>query len=412
MKKENFMTICRSKHTSPLTPEQEAFYAGLGEAIETAFSQESVERAKQLDGLTNLIGQMEDGATVANVIRTLAGKVDELEAKTKRSFSNEERYNLKKKLEEKKDDIQRARKSGAPWEIEFQARRAASALMTTATVLTGATAINNPNMLEDMDVVVIQYPKNFILDAITSRQVSKVPAVWRWKYQDAVSDGAVAKVTEGNVKPLTDKKFKYETADRSKYAGRIEMSEELEIDFEQLVLDIISMFEDDVLRAYNKGVLDEIIAYASAYTASGLDGKIVMPTVYSAIGAMKLQAQTANYMPDVVCINPADAAEAIYLQDANGAQQFIPESLQFGGLAPFVSTGVPAGYLLIGTRSTIKEQHGALIIRKGMHGEQFIENESTIVGEIFSVLKMPTLSKASWVYAKIDDVKTLLTKVA
>jgi hypothetical protein len=217
-------------------------------------------------------------------------------------------------------------------------------------------------------------------------------------------------VAEGDTKPLMDYKFEWKTANRVKYAGRIEMSEEAEIDFEQLMIDIVNMFERDVLTAWQDGVLAAITSYATVYAGSGLDGKVVMPTVYSVIGALKLQAQAANYEPDVVLLNPADAAEAIYLQDANGQQQFIPSDLQFGGLMPFLSNKVTAGTVIVGTKATIQEQHGAFIIRKGVSGTQFIENESTVVGEVFSIAKLPTASKASWVSGNIATVKAALLK--
>lgn len=408
MKKDAFMTICRSKHTEPLTVEQEAFYEGIAQGVEQAFKEDEVARNRQLQDLSDKIGTIEEGQAVMGVIRKLAQQVSELEAKAERGLSSNDKYALRKMLEAKKDDIKRARMGGAPWEIQFKAKRAASAMMSTTNVISGAQAINNPNMFDDMELTVIQYPKNFILDAINSRQVSKVPQTWQWKEQVGAGDGVVSVVSEGNTKPLVDKKFLYKYATRKKYAGRIEMTEEVEIDFEQLILDIISMFEDDVLRAYQDGVLADISAWCSTYTTSGLDGKIVKPSVYSVIGAGKLWCQARNYEPDVVFINPADAAEAVYLQDESGAQQFIPESLQFGGLTPFVTNKVEAGTIIVGTRSIVKEQHSNFIIRKGVYGEQFIDNESTIVGEIFSNLKLPTESKKGWVKLDVAEVKALL----
>ena len=76
-------------------------------------------------------------------------------------------------LEAKKDEIQRARQGGNPWSVEFKAKRAASALMQTTTVLTGASAINNVNVFEDMDITVIEYPKNFILDGFHPVRLQK-----------------------------------------------------------------------------------------------------------------------------------------------------------------------------------------------------------------------------------------------
>jgi hypothetical protein len=411
MKKEDFMQIVRSKAKETLTEQDLNFFAGIGEAVETAFNAESVERNKQIKAITEKLGTVDEGETFSEIIRNLSKAITDLENKTKRSFTSDERFKLKSLLEAKKDDIQRARKGGNPWEIEFRAKRAASALMTTSTVLTGAQAVNNVNVFEDMDITVIEYPKNFILDGINSRQVAKVPQTVARKEQLAESDGRIGATSEGNAKPLTDKLFTWKYDTRKKYAGRIEMTEEVEIDFDQLVLQIISMFEDDVLRAYQNGVLADIVAWADTYVSTGLDGTIANPTVHTVIGAGQLHIRNFNYEPDVIFISPTDVAKMVYTQDNNGNQMFIPEAFQFAGLTPFVTNQITAGKILIGTKRTVKEQHGNLIIRKGVHGDQFIENESTIVGEIFSVLSLPTQSQTSWLYMDVATVQGLLQKV-
>jgi len=411
MKKEDFMKIVRSKAKETLTEQDENFFGSIGEAVESAMNAESVERSKQLGELAKKLGAVPEGETMADVVRNMATQIDLLEKKAERGFTGAEKYKLKSMLEAKKDDIQRARQGGNPWSIEFKAKRAASALMTTATVLTGGAAVNNPNVFDDMEVTVIEYPKNFILDGINSRQVAKVPQTVARKEQLAVSDGAVAATGEGVAKPLTDKLFTWKYDTRKKYAGRMEMTEEVEIDFDQLLLQIISMFEDDVLRAYQNGVLADIITWADTYVSTGLDGTIANPTVHTVIGAGVLHIRNFNYEPDVIFISPTDVAKMTYTQDNNGNQMFIPEAFQFAGLTPFVSNQITAGKVLIGTRRTVKEQHGNLIVRKGVHGDQFIENESTIVGEIFSVLSLPTQSQTSWLYMDVATVQGLLQKV-
>jgi len=100
-------------------------------------------------------------------------------------------------------------------------------------------------------------------------------------------------------------------------------------------------------------------------------------------------------------------------QDSNGNYKISPLGVgdNFAGLTPFITNKVAAGKILIGTRSTIQEQHGNFIIRKGTHGDQFIENEETIIGEVFSLLKLPVESKKGWVKMTVATVITALTKV-
>lgn len=414
MKKVDFLNVCRSKATKQLTAEDESFLGVVGEAIESAFALEQTERNKSLTTeLEKVVGKFDEGETIAGVVRKLAQKVDEAEAKIKRSFTESEKNKIRRALEAKKPEILalRNKQSVAPWQIEMTIKRAASALITTSTVVTGATAHNTDNIFDDVEIEVIRYPKNFILDAISSRQVSNVPAVWRWKEEITAGDGVPAVTTEGNTKPLVDKKFAWKYADRKKYAGRIEMTEEVEIDFEQLVMDIIDMFESDVLRAYNAGVLADILAWAPAYAGTALDGTIVKPTLMNVVSAGQLQLASANYAGDVLVINPADYAGTQNMQNNDGDPIFVPDNVLFPGLRVFVTNNITAGTALLGEGSIVKEQHSAFIMRQGMYGTQFIENEKTIVGEIFSNLKLTTESKKGWVKLDIATVSDALKKV-
>lgn len=413
MKKEKFLEIVRSKAKATLTAEDEAFFGAIGDAVEHAFQSDAVERQKQIDSVLEKLGTIEEGKSAAQIIRSLTEKVVALEEKSKRNLSEGERNILRKKLEEKKEDILGVvrRQKTTPWSLEFRMKRATSAMMTTATVVTGAVASDSTNVFDDVDIEFIRYPKNFILDAISSRQVSRVPESWKWKEQVTSGDGVPAVVDEGNAKPLVDYKFEWKYAYRKKYAGRIEMTEETEIDFEQLVLDIINMFETEVLRVYNAGVLADIIAWAPTYAGTALDATIVKPSIMNVVNAGKLQLAGNEYMGDTLVINPADYAETQNMQNINGDPIFIPDSVLFPGLSLFVTNNIAAGTILLGEGSIVKEQHGSFILRSGTYGNQFIDNEKTIIGEIFSILKLTTEGKKGWVKLDVATVKAALQRL-
>jgi len=414
MKKDDFLKICRSAAKSQLSDSEENFLGSIGEAIEGAFKNDQVERNKQLSEIVEgKLGVFEGSETVAGVIRALATKVDDVENKFKRNLNEQEKSVLRKALEAKKEEILKIARhqSTSPWQIEFKLKRAASALMTTATVVTGATAINNDNVFDDMEIEVIRYPKNFIIDAIASRLVSIVPQFWKWKEQETAGVGVPTAVSEGSEKPLVDKKFVWKSSERKKYAGRIEFTEEVEMDFQQLSLDIINMFEEDVLRAYNAGVLADILAWAPSYAGTALDLTITKPTVMNVVNAGKLQLSNYNYAADTLVINPSDYASTQNMQNVNGDPIFIPDAVLFPGLRLFVTNKIDAGTILLGEGSIIKEQHSNYIVRQGVYGNQFIENEKTIVGEIFSNLKLTTESKKGWVKLDVATVLGSLKKL-
>ena len=411
MKKDDFLQVVRGSMKSEPTEQEMAFFASMGEAIERAFQKDNEARSNDLSNISNMIGSIEEGKTVAGVIRSLAQKVDDLESKAKRGLSVDQKAKLRQMLDDKKDEIKAARNTNNAWALEFRAIRAASAKMTTSTLVTGASAINNPNFFDDMELTVIKYPANFIIDAIGGRQVGKVPANWGWKEQAAESDGDAASVAEGGVKPLTDKAFVWKYAARKKYAGRIEFSMELEMDFDQLFLEVVQMFEQQVIRAWNTGVQTDLLAWAPSYTSTGLDGFYTAPGVAQVIEAGKVHVSDNNYDADMIMINPVDAAKAMIHQNADGDITYLPEAIAFGGLNAFVSNKIPAGTIVIGTSGIVQEQHSSFILRRGVYGDQLINNEETIIGEVFSALKLPTLSKKGWVKLDVDTVLTALTKV-
>ena len=410
MKKEEFMKIVRSKAKAELNEQEVAMFESIGDGIERALQMEQTERNAEMAKLTAMLGAMEEGKPVAEVIRTLAQKIDAVEAQSKRSLSAGEKFQLKKALEAKKDEIMAVmrKETSTPWGLEFRAKRAAAAMMQTSTVLTGAAAINTDNVFDDLEITVIKYPANFIGDAINSRQVSVVPYSIKWKEEVAAGDKVSRVVSEGAAKPLTDYKFEWKYAYRKKYAGRIEFTEEVEIDFEQLTLDIIDMFENEILRAYNAGLLADIVAWAPAYVSSALDGTLVKPTILNVVNAGKLAVAVNNYNADTLVINPADYAGVQNMQNADGDPIFVPDSALFPGLRVFVTNNITQGTVLVGEGNIVKEQHGAFILRSGTYGNQFIENEKTIVGELFSVIKLPTESKKGWCKLDVDTVLAAL----
>ena len=410
MKKEEFMKIVRSKAKVELSEQEVAMFESIGDGIERALQMEQVERKAELDKLAGMLGVVEEGKSMADVIRTLASKLDSVEAQSKRNLSAGEKFQLKRALEAKKDEIMQVMRGekATPWGLEFRAKRAASALMQTTTVLTGAAAINTDNVFDDLEITVIKYPVNFIGDAINSRQVAVVPASLKWKEQITAGTGAAGVIAEGVEKTLVDYKFSWKYAYRKKYAGRIEFTEETEIDFEQLTLDIIDMFETDVLRAYNAGLLADIVAWAPAYTSTALDGTLTKPTILNVVNAGKLAVAVNNYNADTLIINPADYAGVQNMQNSDGDPIFVPDAALFPGLRVFVTNNITQGTVLVGEGSIVKEQHGAFILRSGTYGNQFIENEKTIVGELFSVIKLPTESKKGWCKLDVDTVLAAL----
>ena len=263
----------------------------------------------------------------------------------------------------------------------------------------------------DNDIFMIKVPENFILRVIRNSQRAKVPQTVI-KTQQVPSEGAVAVVAEGAVKPLLQYKFQRTSTSRKKYAGRIEWTEEFEMDFEALLDAIVDMFERDVITAWQDDLINIITTNATAYVSSSLDGTLVYPDNGLAIVAAAQQVKALGYTPNFVLMNPVDIDAAVYTQDADGNFQLKPyidaSGNRIAGITVIPSLKIDEGTALVGDFSIYKEIHSAFIMRRGQYGDQFIENEYTLVGEVFSVLNAAPASYTGVININLATVKAAL----
>ncbi len=418
----------RAKNGGQLSPDQERFVAGIEEAFmshinsveQNVSEMESRNERAMNEAITRVIGNLpksENGEdmTVVEQLRSMAEKMDKIESSSVRKLTKEEKYNLRKMLEDKKQDIINATRSSSPQSVEiaFNAMRAA-AMMTTQNVVTGVDVSTGTPFEWDNEIAYIRYPKNFVLDIIRNRQVTRVPQNRVKREQDSM-EGNAALTAEGDVKPLVSYKFKDAIYPREKYAAHMEWTEEFEMDFEELFNAIIDLFERDVLRVWQDGLLQKIIDTAPVYTSTSLDGTIISPDNYAAFGAGILSIQNLEFEPTDIWMNQADVWAMNLTQNTDGSYRippFMVGSEYIGSLRLRVSNKIAAGKVLIGDRNTWKEEHTGFITRIGLINDQLIRNEKTIVGEVFSLMYQAESEKGSWIYLDLKTVKEALQKPA
>lgn len=299
-------------------------------------------------------------------------------------------------------------------EIEFVFKVPAVHMTNNGTVSTGS--VNMPasfNYDYDADVARIRVPENFILNVIPNMQVAKVRQQ-RIRREEAAKEGAAALTAEGAVKPLVQFKWTMTTTTRKKYAGRVEWTEEFEMDFEELLVAVIDMLEREVVTKWQDGIITEMIANATSYVSSSLDGTLTLPDNALAAIATQLQMQSLNYYPDVVLMNPEDLAVTMFMQDDKGeilAKPYIdPVNNRLNGMRIITSNKITKGKFLIGEAGLYKEFHTDYIMRTGQYDDQLIRNEYTVIGEVFSLLAIAQLDLKGWIYGDLAAIKTALKK--
>lgn len=354
---------------------------------------------------------------MATQLKNIAEALEKIEKSNTQLIGEKEKFQLRKYVRENHKSIVDAIKSGKDLDgTEFTALKAAAMFTTTSAVGNGSVSLPLvENFLMENDIAVIRYPENSILDAIPSTQVARVPNQVILTEQ-ATAEGAVAVVLEGGTKPLVSDTFVRTITTRTKYAGRIEWTEEFEMDNELLFDAIIDLFENKVNRAHRDGIIAKMITNATAYTTSVLNGTFVAPDNGLAVIAGQSVIQGMYFTPNLVVMNPSDIFAAMFTQDVDGNPQMKPYIVNnngvysINGMRVISSYVIAQGTALVGDSSVYREWHSNYIFRVGTYGDQFIKNEKTAIGEIFSLLRIANINKPAWMVINLAAVKTSLTK--
>lgn len=370
------------------------------------------------EALRSTIGAEEkdkDGniVNISSQIRNIAEAMEKIEKRQTKSLSENEKFQLRKQIEDNKGKITEAIRTGQDFEIEFSAKRAA-AKFTAATAVTNDSGVLlpiNENFDVDAGISVIRYPENFLLNVISNRQVAKVPQQII-KNEQATAEGAVALVSEGGTKPLTSDTFIRTLTARKKYAGRIEWTEEFEMDNDMLYAEIISLFEDKVIRAWQVGLLADIVANGTAYTTSVMDDTLVLPDNGLAVIALQSVINGMNFNADTVIMHPSDIVTTMFTQDAEGNSRLLPymQNGTINGLRVFANNSVAIGTVVVLDSSIYKEIHSGYILRFGTYNDQFIKNEKSAIGEVFSILSIAQNNKPGAMKGSLATIKAALLK--
>lgn len=338
---------------------------------------------------------------------TAVAQMKDIVEGSKMKLSDRDAYKLRKMVEDNHSEIVKSIQEKKELKFEFKAAAVHRTDNGTVTNAEGLDFPNTDNFEYDQEVALIRYPENFILTVIPNRQVDKVREQIIRKEQSTV-EGAVALTAEGAVKPLLQFKFVRTTTSREKWAGRIEWTEEFEMDFEALFNAILDLFEQEVVRTWQTGIFNEMIANATTYVGSTLNGTLPFPNAGYAIIAAQSQLESLNFKPDVVVLNSSDLFPVMFSQNTLGDIKLTPyintTNKTINGMRYITNNAVEPGKFLIGESSLYREQHSKFILRTGQYNDQLITNEYTAIGEVFSILSIADIHLPGWIYGDIAAI--------
>jgi len=385
------------KNGATLDENQVKFVSAIeNEMNERAKKQEEAYSKSLNEALRSVLGAQEKNeqgqtVTIADQLRNLAEGLEKVEKNNVRQLSNVEKFQLRKMVKEQHKDICEAIRNGNDLEITFNAKRAA-AIYTASTAVANDTGVLlplNENFEFESEISKIRYPENFILDVISNRQVARVPQQII-KNEQATAEGAVALVAEGGTKPLVSDTFLRTLTLRKKYAAHIEWTEEFEVDNELLYNEILMMFEEKVIRFWNNGLIGTIVSNGTAYTTSVMDDTLVIPDNGLAVIAAQSVINGMNFNADLVLMHPSDIVTTMFTQDTEGNSRLLPymQNGSINGMRVVSSNAITLGTAIVMDSSIYREMHSEFILRFGTYNDQFIKNQKSAVGEVYSILRV------------------------
>ena len=203
-----------------------------------------------------------------------------------------------------------------------------------------------------------------------------------WINETAYEGTPGTAIAEGGNKPLTQHKFKVELSEAKKAAAYIELTEEFDKDVPQLATIVRRLLQQDVMRAWDDQVQQDVIDAAYGYDITELNGQIAFANYWSALRAMEGQIGKYNFKADTIAINPLTGVITDEQKNSEGTY-LIPPYLARMQAKMIEANKVAFNYALVGDLKQYKvDIYDDFKLKVGWINDNLIQNKFCIVGEL------------------------------
>ena len=342
-------------------------------------------------------------------LKDQAKEIEDMKKTTVSGKGGSAYHSFKKQIDEKLDTLKNIKRNSSGV-LTFELKAAG----VTGTVGIGAgdpSLTNTQSAASSLaeggeQVYTLQRVRPSILDYVTVIPTDTDHITYR---NEVAAEGDFAITAEGAVKPLKQYKFEKASSDAVKVAGHTIITDEFERNYARLWALIRQLMVEDCNIAMEEAILTDMIANASPYALDALDDAVDNADNYAAIIAVVTQLQLLGYTPNILALNPADAALMRLEKDTTG-QYIIPPFMVNGNQYEFgriyVDPTVTQGNFFLGNGSNYRvEPVGNVIVRMGYINDQLITNEMTLVVERYFHKYIPEARSTGFVYASFATVK-------
>jgi hypothetical protein len=117
-----------------------------------------------------------------------------------------------------------------------------------------------------------------------------------------------------------------------------------------------------------------------------------------------------NFNADTVLMHPSDIVTTMFTQDTEGNSRLLPymQNGAINGMRVVSSNAITQGTAIVMDSSVYREWHSDFILRFGTYNDQFIKNEKSAIGEVFSILRIAVNNLPGVMAIDLDAVKASL----
>lgn len=248
------------------------------------------------------------------------------------------------------------------------------------------------------------YNPNFAMNFVNMGRTNLANLAWA---NETTTEGGAAVVQEGALKPVWSTRFDVELSKAEKIAAMATITEEFDEDMPGFTTLVKRLLMNEVMRKFDDAIYAAVIAAATGYTLTGLNGKIDDPNFWDAIGAGLAQVAKNNYVANLIALNPVTMWEMWMTKTAVERQYQSPPFLAQIQSKLAESNKVAEGHVLIADArffnvDVVKQP----VLKVGWNMDDFQRNQFSVVAEVRYHKYISTARKNALIYYNLAAVKT------
>lgn len=375
-------------------------FAGVNKGLTEAEVDSLIDKALKNKDLTE--DQIKTIKETASAVRTQAAEIEKL--KSNAIETQEENFLETLKAAEKELKAIQKTKVGVK---EFVIK--APGVTTTATsgstrALTNSVSAFTAQRMGDGPMNLINRADPFVLDYVNVGTTNSSVLIW---FDELAKEGDFAITAEGAVKPMVQYRFERKSASYDKAAGYTQITDEFERDFPGLYTTIRRLMVTDCKLKIADLILTNLISVTPTFSYTGLNAKIDNADNFAAIKAAVVGSKSLYFTPNVLFLNPADAAIMSLTKSTTGEYIMYPFDQMFD--AVIEDPRITAGTFLLGDLSNYNvDMYGDIIVKIGYINDDLIRNQFTVVVEQFFFQYISSNKLGGLVKGTFSTIKTAL----